>query len=106
MAGYLYGLTGELAVKQMMLQSGMRPLANDQRRNDPYYKHFPELKTFLLNAATGRRCGALLQMARNTQVFKEWNTDMRYAPTQEVPTVRVDGWQQDAKRLINQMEEQ
>ena len=24
-AGYLYGLTGELALKQMMVQSGMRP---------------------------------------------------------------------------------
>lgn len=105
-AGYLYGLSGELAVKQMMLQSGMRPLANDQRRNDPYYKHFPELKTFLLDAATGRRAGELLQIARNAQTFKEWNTDMRYAPTQEVPPVRVDGWQQDAKKLIDQMEEQ
>lgn len=105
-AGYLYGVTGELAVKQMMLQSGMRPLANDQRRNDPYYKHFPELKTFLLDAATGRRSGELLQMARNTHIFKEWNTDMRYAPTHEVSAVRVDGWQQDAKKLIGQMEEQ
>ena len=26
-AGYLYGLAGELAVKRMMIQSGMRPLA-------------------------------------------------------------------------------
>lgn len=102
----MYGLTGELAVKQIMFQSGMRPLANDQRRNDPYYKHFPELKTFLLNTATGRRSGELIQMARNTQIFKEWNTDMRYAPTNEVPTVRVDGWQKDAKKLIDQMEEQ
>lgn len=105
-AGYLYGLTGELAVKQIMHQSGMRPLANDQRRNDPYYKHFPELKSFLLDTATGRRSGELLQMARNTQIFKEWNTDMRYAPTLEIPSVRVDGWQQDAKKLIEQMEEQ
>lgn len=105
-AGYLYGLTGELAVKQMMRQSGMRPLANDQRRNDPYYKHFPELRTFLLDMATGRRSGDLLQIARNTQIFKEWNTDMRYAPTEEVPVARVDAWQQDAKKLIDQMEEQ
>ncbi|MEW5966545.1 MAG: hypothetical protein AB1720_06040 [Pseudomonadota bacterium] len=105
-AGYLYGLTGELAVKQIMLLSGMRPLANDQRRNDPYYKHFPELKTFLLDTAFGRRAGELLQMARNPQIFKEWNTDMRYAPTHEVPADRVDGWQQDARKLILQMEMQ
>lgn len=105
-AGYLYGLSGELALKQMMVQSGMRPLASDQRRNDPYYKHFPELKTFLLDTAKGRRSGELLQLARNAQIFKGWHTDMRYAPTQEVSAVCVDGWQADAKKLVGQMEEQ
>jgi hypothetical protein len=105
-AGYLYGLAGELAVKQMMTLSGMRPLTNDKRRDDPFYKHFPELKTFLLTTATGRRSGELLQMARTTQVFQGWSTDMRYAPTQEIPAQRVDGWHEDAKKLIGQMEEQ
>lgn len=105
-AGYLYGLAGELAVKQMMTQSGMRPLAKDDRRHDPFYKHFPDLKTFLLSAATGRRSGELLNIARTTQLFQEWSTDMRYAPTQQVPARRVDGWQGDAKKLIDQMEDQ
>lgn len=105
-AGYLYGLAGELAVKQMMTQSGMRPLADDQRRNDPFYKHFPELKSFLLTAAAGRRSGELLNVARTAQTFQEWRTDMRYAPTREVPTRLVDGWQNDAKKLIVQMEAQ
>jgi len=105
-AGYLYGLAGELAVKQMMIQSGMRPLVADNRRDDPFYKHFPELKTFLQTTATGRRAGELLKMARTTQTFQEWSTDMRYAPTQEVPAARVDGWQEDAKKLMGQMEEQ
>lgn len=105
-AGYLYGLAGELAVKHMMFQSGMRPLANDQRREDPYYKHFPELKTLLQTAAVGRRSGELLTIARTARIFQEWSTDMRYAPTQEVPARLVDGWQEDAKNLIDQMEEQ
>lgn len=105
-AGYLYGLTGELALKQMMVQSGMRPLASEQRRNDPYYKHFPDLKTCLLDTATGRRSGDLLRLARNAQIFKGWNTDMRYAPTREVPPASVDGWQKDAKQLVVQIEEQ
>lgn len=104
-AGYLYGLAGELAVKQMMTQSGMRPLADDQRRNDPFYKHFPELKSFLLTSAAGRRSGELLSVARTAQVFQEWSTDMRYAPTHEVSTRRVDAWQNDAKTLIGRMEE-
>jgi len=105
-AGYLYGLAGELALKQMMIQSGMRPLASDQRRNDPFYKHFPELKTLLQTTATGRRSGELLSIARAAQIFRTWSTEMRYAPTLEVPTGLVDGWQGDAKRLIGQMEEQ
>lgn len=105
-AGYLFGLAGELAVKHIMTHSGMRPLAVDQRRDDPFYKHFPELKTFLLTAAAGRRSGELLKMARTAQLFQEWSTDMRYAPTLEIPTGRVDGWQGDAKKLIGQMEEQ
>lgn len=104
-AGYLYGLAGELAVKHMMTQSGMRPLADAERRNDPFYKHFPELKTFLLTTVTGRRSGELLRMARTAQIFQEWSTDMRYAHTQEIPAHRVGRWQEDAKKLIGQMEE-
>jgi hypothetical protein len=34
-AAYLFGLAGELAVKQMMRVSGMRELPSDQRRDDP-----------------------------------------------------------------------
>ena len=105
-AGYLYGLAGELAVKQMMTPSGMRPLAEEQRRNDPFFKHFPELKSQLQTAATGRRSGELLTIARTAQTFQEWSTDMRYAPTQEIPARRVDGWKDDAKKLVNQMQEQ
>lgn len=103
-AGYLYGLAGELAVKQMMLQSGMRPLDADQRRNDPYYKHFPELRMLLRDAASGRRSGVLLQIALNDQTFQAWSTDMRYAPTNEIRNGSVDRWQQDAKKLVGQME--
>lgn len=105
-AGYLFGLSGELAVKQIMLQSGMRPLSSDQRRSDPYYKHFPELKSFLLDTATGRRSGELLQMAQSTQIFKQWHTDMRYAPTVEISTNLVDAWQKHARNLIQKMEDQ
>lgn len=105
-AGYLYGLAGELAVKQMMTESGMRPLVEGQRRTDPFYKHFPEIKSSLLSSASGRRAGQLLSVARSDQVFREWSTDMRYAPTSEVPAARVNDWQQHARTLVAKMEEQ
>jgi hypothetical protein len=104
-AGYLYGLAGELAVKHMMIQSGMHPLAPEQRRDDPFYRHFPELKSYLLTTAHGRRSGELVRIAQTAQIFQEWSTDVRYAPTQEVPSQHVDRWQGDAKRLVAQMEE-
>ena len=40
-AGYLFGLAGELAVKAMMRSSGMTPLPEKQRRDDPFFAHFP-----------------------------------------------------------------
>ena len=48
-AGYLYGIAGELAVKKLMQKSGIKELDKKERRSDPYYKHFPELKTLIFN---------------------------------------------------------
>src|ERR1039457_7188314 len=41
-AGYLFGLAGELAVKEIMRNSGFKPGAN--RRDDPFFAHFPILR--------------------------------------------------------------
>lgn len=43
-AGYLFGIAAECALKHMMASSGMRPLPESQRRDDPFYAHFEELK--------------------------------------------------------------
>lgn len=103
-AGYLYGVAGELAVKRMMITSGMRPLESRPRRDDPFYMHFPELKTALRDNASGRRAADLLTLAQSDHTFREWSTNMRYAPTSEVTARLVDGWKDDAKKLIDQME--
>lgn len=46
-AGYLFGLAGELAIKQIMIESGMRPKTPKGQRDDPIYAHFPTLRTLL-----------------------------------------------------------
>ena len=46
-AGYLYGIAAECAIKAMMIDAGYRPLID--RRNDLFFLHFPELRTALLN---------------------------------------------------------
>ena len=46
-AGYLYGIAAECAFKAMMREAGLRPLAKEKQRNDPFFAHFPELRTML-----------------------------------------------------------
>jgi len=102
-AGYLYGIAGELAVKKLMQKSGIKELDKKERHSDPYFKHFPELRT-LLKDATGLRAGELRRIAQNTTLFRNWNTSMRYAPGSAVQSDWVDAWTESAKFLLDRME--
>ena len=102
-AGYLFGLSGELAVKAMMRDSGMVPLATDRRRDDPFYVHFPHLKSLLVFAARGRRSGELRRIA-DSSLFQNWSTNMRYAPTEDIQDPWVDTWKDGAHDLVNRMD--
>jgi len=68
-AGYLFGIAGELAVKELMRNSGMTPLSEAHRRDDPFFAHFPLLKTLLATAA-GRRAGELRQLSEDPACLK------------------------------------
>ena len=103
-AGYLFGLSGELAVKAMMRDSGMAQLPNGKRRDDPYYAHFPELKGRLKDLASGRRAGELRQIAESTALFQNWDTEMRYAPTADIQDAWILAWKSSATKLIIQMD--
>lgn len=102
-AGYLFGLAGELALKKMMSDSGMRPLDNAQKRDDPFYAHFPLLKTLLLNRAKGRLQGALVRYAKDAKLFHDWDTNMRYAPTRDIRDLWTNEWRSHAEALVNDM---
>lgn len=82
----------------------MPPLEPDRRREDPYYKHFPELKTFLLNTAKGRRSGELLTIANTSALFRYWDTDMRYAKTLDIRDEWIESWKTSATDLVNRMD--
>lgn len=103
-AGYLFGLAGELAVKCMMLDSGMLPASKEQRSDDPFYKHFPVLKTLLRDQIRGRRAGELRAIAESDTLFQFWDTTMRYAATSEIPEARVAAWRRSANELILRMD--
>jgi hypothetical protein len=103
-AGYLFGLAGELALKKMMIDSGMRELKNSQRVDDPFYAHFPNLRTLLRDSAKGRRQGELLRHATDDTLFQFWDTSMRYAPTKDIDSRWTARWKLQAEKLVGDME--
>ena len=102
-AGYLYGIAGECALKEMMRDSGMFPL---EAHRDAYYAHFPALKTLLLDQARGRRAGQLLAFAQDVRLMAGWDVSMRYAPPKDIDPQLVERWREQARRLISAMEAQ
>ena len=100
-AGYLFGIAGELAVKQLMRDSGIEPL--EDRRDDPFFAHFPSLKK-MLTTATGRRSGDLRRFSEDPQLFLNWDITIRYAATVEVKETWVTAWRVSAEKLIGRME--
>ena len=103
-AGYLFGLSGELAVKQLMRKSGMKPRIPEDRRNDPFYAHFPELKTQLRDAAVGHHAAKLSNIAVDASLFQNWDTDMRYSATADIRENWIASWKASAERLVAEMD--
>ena len=96
-AGYLYGIAAECAVKSMMLDAGMRP--SDRRRDDPFYAHFPELRTMLRDEPLGRR-GATLQRYINDNFMHHWDTSMRYCKGSEIKESWITDWKDQARQAV------
>lgn len=102
-AGYLFGIAGELALKEIMRESGMRPLSSEQRRDDPFYAHFPQLARMVERSAHGRRQGDLLRIVKGSSCFGGWSTDMRYAPTRDISEGQCTRWRTEARTMIGKM---
>jgi len=102
-AGYLFGLSGELALKEIMRDSGMSPLAPSSRKDDPFWAHFPRLKSLLVDQAKGRRSDELKKIAEEPSLFQHWDIDMRYAPTKDIKDRWVMTWQRSARELVGKI---
>lgn len=103
-AAYLYGIAAECALKELMRQAGIRPLPRERRRDDPFYMHFPELKTALREHAGARGHTALRRHAENSALMAEWDTAMRYTRGSDVPSKSVARWREQALELVQEME--
>lgn len=102
-AGYLFGIAAECAMKEIMRNSGMRPLPTEQRREDPFYAHFPQLKTMLCNSAHGRRAGELRKWSSDGNFMRDWDTDMRYAPGRDIERMDALRWRKGAELVLAAM---
>lgn len=103
-AGYLYGLAAECALKQIF-QLSYRGRPPEDKREDPMYAHFPELKTMLRDGAQGRYAGVLRRFAEDDAFMNEWDIAMRYAPRQDIPDQLVERWRLQAQLVLAKMEE-
>ncbi|MCB1506933.1 MAG: hypothetical protein KDJ47_18350 [Hyphomicrobiaceae bacterium] len=100
-AGYLYGIATECALKAMMLEAGIRPLGNDRRRDDPFYAHFPELKTHLRDSQLGRAATTLMRFIEDPNLMNQWSTDMRYCRGEEIQADWVRRWREQARNIVS-----
>lgn len=102
-AGYLYGISVECAVKTMMREAGLQPLKPEDRREDPFYAHFPELRTLLRDSAQGRRCATLIRFIDNDRLMNRWDTAMRYSHGKDIRDDWIANWQKQARDAIAHM---
>lgn len=102
-AGYLFGLAGELAFKEMMRASGMRPLPADRRADDPFWQHFPTIRTLIIQMASRRRQRELWTLAQDPNLFQNWDIAMRYGKTSDIREEWVSAWQRSAEQLVERM---
>ena len=99
-AGYLYGLAAECAIKAMMYEAGYRPIPNAARKEDPMFAHFPELRTMLRDQLHGRR-GLPLNTFINADSFMNWwSTRMRYSHGKDIRPEWIDAWAQQARQAV------
>lgn len=99
-AGYLYGIAAECAVKAMLLDAGRRPLAPEARRDDPHYMHFPELRTALRDAPLGRKDQVWRRYIDDPSFMHHWDTAMRYSKGSEIQESWVDAWRRQAHGAV------
>jgi hypothetical protein len=95
-AGCLYGIAAECAIKAMMEVSGPRV-------NDAFYKHFPELRTILRTALQGRRGQTLARFVEDPSFMNNWDIRMRYADARQIRDEWIDKWAEQARRIVSAM---
>lgn len=96
-AGYLFGIAAECAVKEMARE------LPDGRTDAIFYGHFPELRTLLLDALQGRKAQPLRRLLEHGSFMNQWDIRMRYASGDEVKGMPIAEWAEQARRAVSMM---
>ena len=99
-AGYLYGLAAECALKALMSASSMRPLAEQDRRDDPFYAHFGDLRTLVSSNITGRLSAQVRRFVERANFMQFWDIRMRYSNGRDIRPEWVDRWKEQAAEIV------
>ena len=96
-AGYLYGIAAECAVKAMVED------VPHLRRDEIFFAHFPELRTLLRDALGRRTPRPLLAFIQDDSFLNNWNVKMRYADARQILDKWVTTWAEQARHAVNAM---
>ena len=99
-AGYLYGIAAECAVKAMMIEAGMRPLSESRSREDPFFAHFPGLRSILRDRLKGRIGTPLARFIQDDNFLNNWATRMRYSDGKDIDARWISAWASQAKDAV------
>ncbi|WP_437562825.1 hypothetical protein [Sorangium sp. So ce542] len=100
-AGYLYGIAAECAIKKMVIRL---PLPTQHNKKAIEYAHFPELRTLIRDALGGRKGMPLMAFIEKDAFMNNWHVSMRYADASQIRSEWVDAWQKQAKDVVGAMD--
>jgi hypothetical protein len=96
-AGYLYGIAAECAIKAMMREAGVQlPSGGD----NPYFEHFPKLRTLLRDARLLRRGTSLMNYINDDSFMNQWSTRMRYSHGKDIREEWISAWACQARQVV------
>lgn len=99
-AGYLFGIAAECAIKSMMGEVGIRRQPEAMRRDDPYFAHFPDLRSMLRDQLSGRQSAPLTSFINDDSFMNNWSTRMRYSHGRDVLESWIVAWETQARQAI------
>ncbi|MBK9263275.1 MAG: hypothetical protein IPM54_26165 [Polyangiaceae bacterium] len=98
-AGYLYGIAAECAIKAMVVPLKLLP----DVKHEIQYEHFPKLRTLLRDALGGRRAKPLTVFVFDDAFMNNWHVSMRYADAAQIRDTWIGVWQKQAKDAVGAM---